>query len=176
MHTDTERRSRSFLWWWRLVRAVGVASAVAGYLGQQHIIISFFVCARRAGAAWRRRYRRGACPPSRVKVIKGTKVELAVCQRLTHRNAGIFPLGVGQRHIIISFFVCTRRAGARRRRYRKGACGAAASQRRLWRQAPRRRLAELALGGRLPSRGREVINHKTWLSVKSGGVECEFEG
>ena len=91
-----------------------------------------------------------------VKVIKETKVELAVCQRLTHRNAGIFPLGVGQRHIIISFFVCTRTTGAGRRRYRKGACGAAASQRRLadaserwrwlvplsqrrlWRQAPRR--------------------------------------
>jgi len=102
MHTDTERRSRSFLWWWRLVRAVGVASAVAGYLGQQH------VSARRAGAVWRRRYRRGACPPPRVKVIKGTKVALAVCRRLTHRNAGIFPLRVGQRHIIISFFVCTR--------------------------------------------------------------------
>jgi len=61
-----------------------VASAVAGYLDQQH------VCARRAGAAWRRRYRRGACPVPRVKVIKETKVELAVCQRLTHRNAGFF--------------------------------------------------------------------------------------
>ena len=75
---------------------------------------------------------------AQVKVIEETKVELAVRQRLTHRNAGIFPLGVGQRHIIISFFVCTRRAGAGRRRYRKGTCGAAASQRRLWRQAPRR--------------------------------------
>jgi len=61
------------------VRAVGVASAVAGYLGQQHIIISFFVCTRRAGAVWR-----------------------------------------------------------------------------------------------LPSRGREVINHKTWVSAKMGGEEYEF--
>ena len=43
------------------MRAVGVASAVAGYLGQQHIIISFFVCTRRGGAG-RRRYRRGASP------------------------------------------------------------------------------------------------------------------
>ena len=63
---------------------------------------------------------------------------------------------LGQRHIIIFFFVWTRRAGAGRGRYCRGACGAAASQRcladasqrwrwpaplsqrRLWRQAPRR--------------------------------------
>jgi len=79
-----------------------VASAVAGYLGQQH------VCARRAGAAWRRRYRRGACPPPRVKVIKGTKVELAVCQvGAKSRLADVAPtppsrcVGCGGRSLII---------------------------------------------------------------------------
>jgi len=71
--------------------------------GQQHIVISFFVCIRKAGAGRRRCYRRGACPPPRIKVIKWTKVELAVRQVGVAGGSHVLAdeAAPGQLHIIV---------------------------------------------------------------------------